>query len=149
MKRGFFLLILCATQTAMAQQKPIAATPAPLKFKTVLAGRAGGDWSKELVKVLIDSPLVVKDEKGRSYPLVRFTFNYSFTSVYVDGATKQRKERKEFRSKTVDGANLSQEWRVSIKDNTRNGDVIFFNDVIIQLPDGKKRMVDDLTINVK
>lgn len=149
MKRFVFFILLISHQAVIAQQKPITAAQVSSQFKTVLAGRPGGDWTKELVKVLIDSPLVVKDDKGKRYPIVRFTLNYTFSSVYVDSETKQRKVRKDFRSKHIDGATLSEEWRVSIKDNTRNGDILFFNDVIILMPDGKKRLVEDLTINIK
>ena len=135
-------------QTLWAQSKPVASSPAPVKisFKTSLAGRGNGNLIKELVRILIDSPLVVKDEKGKVYPVVRYTFNYSFSSVYVDGETKQRKVRQDFRSKTFETTTLPEVWRSSIKENIRNGDVIFYNDVIICMPDGKKRMVEDLRI---
>lgn len=135
----------------MAQQKTATtvAETAKITFTTTLAKRGSGDWTKELVRALIDSPLVVKDDKGKSYPIVRFTLNYTFSSVYVDGQTKQKKVRKDFRSQTFESSLISEVWRNSIKDNARNGDVMVFNDVIIRMPDGKKRLVDDITINIK
>lgn len=145
-----FALVVCLLfqQLIWGQPKPVnsSTTPIKLSFKTSLAGKGNGNWSKELVRILIDSPLVVKDEKGKIFPLVRYTFNYSFSSVYVDGETKQRKVRQDFRSKTFETPTLPEVWRSSIKENVRNGDVIFFNDIIILMPDGKKRMVEDLKI---
>lgn len=138
-------------QTVIGQQKPVTAAPVQSKstFTTALAKRGSGEWTKELVRALIDSPIVVKDEKGTIYPVVRFTLNYTFSTVYVDSETKQRKTRKDFRSQLFESSTLSDVWKASIKENARNGDVMSFNDVIIRMPDGKKRMVDDLTITIK
>ena len=150
MKIKAILYFLLISQTVMGQQKPITTAPAQIKsiFTTTLAKRGSGDWTKELVRALIDSPIVVKDEKGKTYPVVRFTLNYTFSTVYVDSETKQRKTRKDFRSQLFESPMISDVWKASIKENVRNGDVMMFNDIIIRMPDGKKRMVDDLTINI-
>lgn len=151
MKIKAIVFLLMIGQTVIGQQKPNTAEPVQTKttFTTTLAKRGSGEWTKELVRALIDSPIVVKDEKGKTYPVVRFTLNYTFSTVYVDSETKQRKTRKDFRSQLFESSTLSDVWKASIKENARNGDQMLFNDVIIRMPDGKKRMVDDLTIYIK
>jgi hypothetical protein len=147
MKQVLILLLLTVSVAYGQQKKPV--TPEVMTFTTLLAGRGSGDWHKGYVQRLIDSPLVVKDQKGRSYPVAKFTLQYTLTSVYVDSQTKQRKERKDFRMQTFEGAVLSQDWIASIKENVQTGDKIVFNTIMIRQPNGKLRLAPELTINAK
>lgn len=150
MKTKALLFFLLFSQAAICQTN--SASPLPVQktvFATTLAKRGSGEWTKELVRALIDSPLRAKDNKGNAYPVIRFTLNYSFSTVYVDSETKQRKTRKDFRSQLFESSSLSDVWKASIKENARNGDIMSFNDIIIRMPDGKKRMAEDLKITIK
>lgn len=151
MKIKALIFVLGISQAVIGQQKSTPVTPMPAKivFTTSLAKRGSGEWTKELVKALIDSPIVVKDDKGKIYPVVRFTLNYTFSTVYVDSETKQRKTRKDFRAQIFESATISEVWKASIKENARKGDIMTFNDIIIRMPDGKKRMADNLTIRIQ
>ena len=146
MKQVLILLMLSVSFAYGQTKKPV--TPEVMTFTTLLAGRGSGDWHKGYVQRLIDSPLVVKDQKGRSYPVAKFTLQYTFTSVYVDSQTKQRKERKDFRMQTFEGPLLTEMWIASIKENVQSGDLIVFDNVLIRQPNGKLRLVPDITIKV-
>lgn len=65
MKSAALLLIMAIPISMVAQQRAtsVAREPAKIIFIPTLANRGSGEWTKELVRILIDSPLVVKDGK--------------------------------------------------------------------------------------
>lgn len=122
------------------QTKPTA----PTTYAVTLGGFKDGNIAAEQFKKLVDSPLVVKDQKGTRYVITRFRINYTFAASYTDSETQQLKSYKDFRAADFyDTPNLPEVWRASIRDNAKKGDEIIINNVIIRLKNGKKMMIPE------
>lgn len=145
MKNVIVLLVLSASLlTVQAQTKKPAPAPAaaPVTYTVTLAGFKDANMTAEQFKKAIDSPLVVRDQKGNSYVVSRFRINYTFATTYTDSETQQRKSFKDFRAADFyDTPKLSEVWRNSIRDNAKKDDEVIINNIIIKLKNGKKMMV--------
>jgi hypothetical protein len=109
-----------------------------------LAGFKDGNITAEQFKKVIDSPLVVKDQKGNSFVITRFRINYTFATTYTDSETQQKKSFKDFRAADFyDTPKLPEVWRNSIRDNAKKDDEVIINNIIIKLKNGKKMMVTE------
>lgn len=145
MKNVIALFVLSASLlSARAQTKKPAPAPAaaPVTYTVTLAGFKDGNMTADQFKKAIDSPLVVKDQKGNSYVITRFRINYTFATTYTDSETQQRKSFRDFRAADFyDTSKLSEVWRNSIRDNAKKDDEVIINNIIIKLKNGKKMMV--------
>lgn len=93
--------------------------------------------------------MVVSDQKGNRYPVVRFRSIYKFKSSYEDPATGERKTTDDMRVNDFGHtALMSEQWRQSIKDNVAKGDQMILDNVIVQLKDGTKIMAPAITFKV-
>jgi len=138
------LLLFAFATSANAQSKP-----AP-KLQTYLAGLKGGDITVADFNHIIDSPVVVKDEKGIAYPVARFTAGYKFTSSYEDEDSGEKKTTSDFRSQEyTDDNKMSELWRQSVKDNVKAGDEMLLFNVLVRLKNGKKMMVPQISFKIK
>lgn len=151
MKSILLFLVITIPVLVTAQQKPAStAGTAPLTYTVSLGGHSNADVPADLFRSLIDSALVVKDNKGNRYTVTRFRINYTFSTVFTDSETQQRKEFRDFRAADFYDTDVFPEpWRGSIRDNAKKGDVVLINNVIIRLKNGKKLMVPDLRGTLK
>lgn len=144
MKTILILAFASLTLQVQAQQKT---TPKPTPVTAYVASMGGfknADIDAELFKKIVDSGLVVKDDKGNTYPVTRFRMNYTFVASFTDGETQQKKDFKDFRAGDFYDTNmLSEDWRGSIKDNAKKGDQVIINNIIIRLKNGKKLMISE------
>jgi hypothetical protein len=109
-----------------------------------MGGNKSADISTDLFKKVIDSGLVVTDDKGNSFPVTRFRINYTFVASFTDGESQQKKDFKDFRAGDFYDTNmLSEDWRGSIKDNAKKGDQVIINNITIRLKNGKKLMIQE------
>ncbi len=148
MKNLFLLLITCSCLSAVSGQtsknKPAQKAP---KLSTTWGGYPKGNVNTAQFKKIVDSAIVVKDEKGSFYPLTRFRINYIFLSTYKDSESLQVSTIKDLRvSDFYDTPMLSEPWRSSIIDNAKKGDTILINNVIVRMKNGKKTLAPDLKI---
>jgi len=147
MKNVIALVLLCASfLSSEAQTKKPASAPAaaPTTYTVSFGGFKDGNMTAEQFKRVIDSPLVVKDQKGNNYVITRFRINYTFATTYTDSETQQKKSFKDFRAADFyDTPMLPEVWRNSIRDNAKKGDEIIINNIIIKLKNGKKMMVTE------
>ncbi|MFN5475301.1 MAG: hypothetical protein ACK484_01815 [Sphingobacteriales bacterium] len=145
MKSVIVLVFLCASaMPSKAQTKKPAPAAAPVTYTVSLAGFKDGNITAEQFKKVIDSPLVVKDQKGNSFVITRFRINYTFATTYTDSETQQRKSFKDFRAADFyDTPKLPEVWRNSIRDNAKKDDEVIINNIIIKLKDGKKMMLPE------
>ena len=153
MKNTYILfLILFAGNLCMAQQKP-AAKPASAslpKLTVTLGGSKSGNITVAQLQKIIDSPLVVKDEKGIAYPLKSFRINYTFKSTYKDEETDKVREVKDFRAYDFSNTDrLSEDWRNSIRDNVKKEDEMLINNVVVRLKNGKSFFAPELRLKVQ
>ena len=82
----------------VAQQKPATkpATATLPKLTVSLGGIRAEILRLTQLKEIVDSPLVVKDEKGISYAIKSFRINYTFKSSYKDEETQEVKVGERF-----------------------------------------------------
>jgi len=147
----FFLLIISSSY-AMAQQKPATkpATTTLPKLTVSLGGSKSGNITVARLKEIVDSPLVVKDEKGITYTIKSFRINYTFKSSYKDEETQQVKTVKDFRAYDFTNTDrLSEDWRNSIRDNVKRDDEMLINNVVVRLKNGKSFFAPELKLKVQ
>lgn len=145
-------LCLFAGNICTAQQKP-ASKPASAslpKLTVTLGGSKSGTITAARLQQIVDSPLVVKDEKGVAYPLKSFRINYTFKSTYKDEETDKVREVKDFRAYDFNNTDrLSEDWRNSIKDNVKKEDEMLINNVVVRLKNGKSYFAPELKLKVQ
>lgn len=149
MKRLLLLLITFTTIAVNAQQKNT--TPAPTAIPKVwvaLGGFKGGNITPTLLTNVMDSALVVRDDKGNTYPIVKYRVFYKFKSKYSDPESGQVKTVDDLRVNDFTEAVMSENWRSSIKDNVTKGDEMIIDDIIIRLKDGKKLKANAINFKV-
>ena len=153
MKNTIFLFIyLCTGVFCVAQQKPAAKTANSSlpKLTVMLGGSKSGNISVKQLQSIVDSPLIVKDEKGVIYPLKSFRINYTFKSTYRDEETDKVREVKDFRAYDFYNTNqLSEDWRNSIRDNVKAEDEMLINNVVVKLKNGKSYFAPELKLKVQ
>jgi hypothetical protein len=153
MKNTIFLFIFFFTGVfCQAQQKPAtktANTTLP-KLTIMLGGSKSGNISIVQMQKIVDSPLIVKDEKGVIYLLKSFRINYTFMSTYRDEETDKVREVKDFRAYDFYNTNqLSEDWRNSIRDNVKKEDEMLINNIVVKLKNGKSFFAPELKLKVQ
>jgi hypothetical protein len=145
----FFFLVVIFCQ---AQQKPTTKTTSGSlpKLTITLGGIKSSNISVQQMQMIVDSPFVVKDEKGITYPIKSFRINYTFKSSYKDEETEKVKEVKDFRAFDFNNTDrLGEDWRNSIKDNVKKEDEMLINNVIVKLKNGKSFFAPELKLKVQ
>lgn len=139
--------LICSVTLLMAQDKN---KPAALpKVTSTLGGLKGGEISAEVLSRIVDSALVVRDDKGNLYPITRFRSIYKFKSSYEDPQTGERKITDDMRVNDFKNTSVMPAlWRQSIKDNIMKGDQLILDNVIIQLKNGAKLMAPTIHFTV-
>lgn len=148
MKKLIYLFLFCSVTATQAQNNKPATAAAP-KVAITIGGFKGGDIASDILARIIDSSVVVSDQKGNKYPVVRFRSIYKFKSSYEDPATGERKTTDDMRVNDFSHtALMSEQWRQSIKDNIAKGDQMILDNVIVQLKNGTKIMAPAITFKV-
>ena len=145
MKNLLIMSVFCLViSSALSQTKKPATTVTPAVYTVTLGGYKDANIPAEQFKRVVDSTLIVRDEKGNSYPISRFRINYTFATAFTDSETQQLKNFKDFRAADFYDTNkLTEVWRSSIKDNSKKGDEVIINNIIIKLRNGKKLMINE------
>jgi len=136
----------------MAQQKPATkpATTTLPKLTVSLGGSKSGNITVARLKEIVDSPLVVKDEKGITYTIKSFRINYTFKSSYKDEETQEVRSVKDFRAFDFTNTDrLSEDWRNSIKDNVKRDDEMLINNLVVRLKNGKSFFAPELKLKIQ
>jgi len=153
MKNTIFLFIYLFTGVfCVAQQKPAAknANSTLPKLTVMLGGSKSGNITAPQLQKIVDSPLIVKDEKGIAYVIKSFRINYTFMSSYKDEETDKVKEVKDFRAYDFSNTDrLSEDWRNSIKDNVKKEDEMLINNIVVRLKNGKSFFAPELKLKVQ
>ena len=119
------------------------------KFTVSWGGFPDGNINNDQFKKVVDSAIMVKDEKGNKYMVTRFRINYKFINTYKDSETEQVKSVPDLRvSDFYDTAYLSEVWKESIRDNAKKGDEVIINNIIVRLKNGKKMMVPEWKVKL-
>ena len=151
--KNTFILFLCLFVGFFchAQQKQTTKTSSGSlpKLTVTLGGIKSGNITAQQLQKIVDSPFIVKDEKGLTYPIKSFRINYTFKSSYKDEETEKVKEVKDFRAYDFSNTDrLSEDWRNSIKDNVKKDDEMLINNVVVKLKNGKSFFAPELKLKV-
>ena len=150
MKNLTLLFLICVIgQSSFAQAAKTTNTKAPI-LNIKWGGVPQGKIDTVRFKKILDSPLVVSDEKGNKYPITRFRINYKFLSTYKDSESQLEKSIQDLRVfDFYDTPTLSEVWRSSIRDNAKKGDTVIINNVIVRLKNGKKMMAPEFKASIE
>jgi hypothetical protein len=144
MKPILIIILTILSMQIQGQQKTAPKALPVTAYVASMGGNKSADISTDLFKKVIDSGLVVTDDKGNSFPVTRFRINYTFVASFTDGESQQKKDFKDFRAGDFYDTNmLSEDWRGSIKDNAKKGDQVIINNITIRLKNGKKLMIQE------
>ena len=104
---------------------------------------------KTEVLKLLDSALIVRDEKNIKYPIVSFAFTYERHEPYLNDTTGQPAVYKDFTGDNFKTATLSPAWSKSLKETLQTGDILYFDEIIIKYAEEKFYKAPSLQIKVK
>lgn len=158
MQKHLLLSFILATMVSpvFAQSgKKNTATPAAVSNKRPMKLRSS--WSiylsdtlpKTEVMKLLDSALVVRDEKNIKYPVISFAFTYERHEPYLNDTTGQPAVYKDFTGDNFKAPALSPAWSKSLKETLQTGDILYFDEIIIKYAEEKFYKAPPLQIKVK
>ncbi|SFE86901.1 hypothetical protein SAMN05518672_111105 [Chitinophaga sp. CF118] len=97
---------------------------------------------------LLDSSLVVRDEKNNKYPVVSFDFTYEKKETYLNDTTGKPGVYTEFVGDKFEGDKLPSFWSSRIKETLSKGEVLYFDNIIIKYTGDKLYRVPKLQFKV-
>lgn len=149
-------LLAAAVSPVLAQSgkksvKPAVTTDSkrPLKLRSSWSVFLSDTLPKSEVVKLLDSALVVRDEKNITYPVVSFAFTYERHEPYLNDTTGHLAVYKDFTGDNFKTPSLSPLWSKSLKENLQTGDVLYFDEIIIRYTGDKLYRAPALRIDVK
>jgi hypothetical protein len=147
---SILLFLLGTAYDGNAQAKPSAKpTVSKILLKTIWGNFLGDSLPASKIMELVDSSLHALDQNKRFYQIESFKFLYEEkepylnekgqVAFYVDAIGDQFK-----------GDSLPTIWRNRIKETLKPGDVLYFNNIIVQLKGSTERyLAPALTFYVK
>jgi hypothetical protein len=156
------MLLLFTSLPALAQtgkpKTPAAKKPAAATTKTTATAlRFRSTWGiflsdslprPEIMK-LLDSPLVVRDQKNNKYPVVSFDFTYERKEPYINDTTGKPGFYTEFVGDSFKGDKLPTLWVERIKEMLERNEVFYFDNIIINYTGDKLYRAPKLKFNVR
>jgi hypothetical protein len=141
---------LAQTKAKAPAKKPSTALAknTALRFKTSWGIFLGDSLPKnELIK-LLDSPLVVRDNKNNKFPVVSFNFTYEKKEVYLNDTTGKPGYYSEAIGEHFNGPKLDTLWSNQVKTTLSKGEVLYFNDIIVNYTGNKLYRVPAIQFTV-
>lgn len=158
----FLLLMLNTAASAQSGRKPVPATKALSATKAPAAtskrpAKLRSSWGlflsdtlpKSQVAKLLDSALVVRDEKNHLYPVLSFAFTYEQHQPYLNDTTGQPGIYKDYTGDNFKTSRLPALWSTRLKESLQQGDVLYFDDILIEYVPDKLYRAPSLRITVK
>ena len=148
----YFFVIACLFLTIQTiAQKPV--TPKPIKqikFKTTLGGYKNND---SIYKVVADSvigmPLVIRDDKNKTYEVSSYEFLYRKFVTSEDETTGKPYRTSQVRSQLFKATPLKQTWLNFVREELKPGEELHFFAVIVKDGKGNVMYAPDLKITIK
>jgi hypothetical protein len=159
MKIIFALLFIIYSCIGFAQVKPKPTLPKatigtlnkqPILTATI-ANMTTGTYGVGAAKIMIDSMLTIKDEKGVKYTINRCYFNYKRKISYKNDETGEVTTRYEYLEKELkNNEQLDELWRQTIKEDLQKGEQLIFEKILVNAKKGGVVIpVKSLVISVK
>lgn len=147
-----FLLATAVTPViAQSAKKPATAVTSkrPMKLRSSWGIYLSDTLPKSEVIKLLDSALIVRDEKNIKYPVLSFAFTFEKHEPYLNDTTGQPAIYKDFTGDNFKAASLPVAWSKNLKETLQTGDILYFDDIIIKYAEEKFYKAPSLQINVK
>jgi hypothetical protein len=155
MQKHLLLSFLIATAVtpviAQSAKKPATAVTSkrPMKLRSSWGIYLSDTLPKSEVIKLLDSALIVRDEKNIKYPVLSFAFTYERHEPYLNDTTGQPAVYKDFTGDNFKAAALPSAWSKNLKESLQTGDVLYFDEIIIKYAEEKFYKAPALQINIK
>ncbi|WP_326994070.1 hypothetical protein [Chitinophaga sp. 212800010-3] len=155
------LLLATAVMPVLAQTGKKPATPKghpaaaavanqkPKKLRSTWGIFLSDTLSKTEVIKLLDSALVVRDEKNVRYPVISFALTYEKHEPYLNDTTGQVAVYKDYTGENFKSATLSPLWSNGLKDQLKSGDILYFDEIIVRYTGDKLYKAPPIQITVK
>lgn len=142
------LFIVIASMPVYAQAKKAKAGTNTLRFRTTWGIFLSETLPRPELLSLLDSTLVVRDEKNNKYPVVSFDFTYEKKEPYLNDTTGKPAIATEFVGDSFNGDKLPAFWSTRIKETLTKGEVLYFDNIIIKYTGDKLYRVPKLQFKV-
>lgn len=129
---GLFILIASMPVYAQAKKAKAKTTTNTLRFRSTWGIFLSETLPRPEVLKLLDSSLVVRDEKNNKYPVVSFDFTYEKVEPYLNDSTGKPGTYIEFVGDEFKGDKLPVFWSTRIKETLSKGEVLYFDNIIIK-----------------
>jgi hypothetical protein len=135
---------------ATTAPKPAATTvKTTLRFRTTWGIFLSDTLPRPELLKLLDSTLVVRDDKNNKYPVVSFDFTYERKEPYLNDTTGKPGFYSEFVGDSFKGDKLPALWAERIKEMLERNEVLYFDNIIINYTGDKLYKVPKLRFNVR
>ncbi|WP_147320047.1 hypothetical protein [Chitinophaga silvisoli] len=131
---AFSLYAQSGKPKAAPAKKPAAApgtTITKLRFRSTWGIFLSDSIPRPEIAKLLDSALVVRDEKNNKYPVVSFDFTYENKEFYLNDTTGKPGIYTEYVGDSFKGDKLPALWVTRIKELLDKGEVFYFDNIIV------------------
>ncbi|MFB6453647.1 hypothetical protein ACE38W_00120 [Chitinophaga sp. Hz27] len=139
------------SSAAKAHTPAITATTAkkPAKLISTWGIFVGDSLPKNEIVKLLDSSLIVRDEKNVKYPVISFAFTLEQHEPYLNDTTGQPSLYKDYTGDNFKQSKMTATWVNGLKANLDKGDILYFDEILIQHPNGKVYKAPALKFTVR
>lgn len=138
------------TKTPAAKKPAATATKTTtLRFRSTWGIFLSDSLPRPEISKLLDSPLVVRDEKNNKYPVVSFDFTYERKEPYLNDTTGKPGFYTEFVGDSFKGDRLPSLWVERIREMLERNEVFYFDNIIINYTGDKLYKAPKLKFNVR
>lgn len=150
----FFLLMINMATFAQSGKKPAPAKTTttakrPMKLRSSWGLFLSDTLPKSQVVKLLDSVLLVRDEKNNLYPVISFAFTYEQHQPYLNDTTGLPAIYKDYTGDNFKTSHLPKLWSNRLKESLQQGDVLYFDEIIIKYTEDKLYKAPSLRIDIK
>jgi len=149
--RKYYLLILMMTSIsafAQSKTKKPEAKANSLRFRSTWGIFLSETLPRPEILKLLDSAIVVRDEKNNKYPVVSFQFTYEKKETYLNDTTGKPSIYTEYVGDNFNADRLPAFWSTRIKESLTKGEVLYFDNIIIKYTGDKLYRVPKLQFKV-
>lgn len=148
----YFFVLACiffTTQNFAQKPKPVAVIK-QIKFKTSLGGYKNNDSIYAVVAdSVIGMPLVIRDDKNKTYEISSYEFLYRKYVTSEDEATGKAYRTSQVRSQLFKVTPLKQSWITFVREELKPGEELHFFAVIVKDGKGNVMYAPDLKLTIK
>jgi len=135
--------------TKKPADKTAAAKKNTLRFRSTWGIFLSDTLPRPEVLKLLDSALVVRDEKNNKYPVVSFDFTYERREPYLNDTTGKPGFYTELIGDTFKGDKIPAFWATRIKEMLERNEVLYFDNIIINYTGDKLYRAPKLRFNIR